>query len=76
MDGAGITRLKDLDARKMPAGAAAAASASIGNSRSIYETGILSHVNASAKERGARPGMAVKEFVEMIVAAARKTKGV
>ncbi|MBN9009143.1 MAG: hypothetical protein J0H63_03085 [Rhizobiales bacterium] len=41
MDGAGITRLADLDKRGMPAGAAAAASASIGNSRSIYERGVL-----------------------------------
>jgi uncharacterized protein YunC (DUF1805 family) len=72
MDGAGITRLKDLDTRKMPAGAASAASASIGNSRSIYETGILSHVNEAAKERGAKTGMAVKDFVEMLLAEARK----
>jgi len=68
MDGAGITRLADLDARGMPAGAAAAASASIGDSRSIYNEGILSHVNASAAARGARPGMAVKAFIEKLIA--------
>ncbi len=71
MDGAGITRLADLDTRGMPAGAAAAASASIGNARSIYETGILSHVNEAAAKRGTRTGMAVKDFVEMLLAEGR-----
>lgn len=70
MDGAGITRLADLDQRGMPAGAASAASASIGNSRSIYETGVLSHVNEAAAKRGARPGMAVRDFVAMLIAGA------
>ena len=46
--------------------------ASIGNSRSIYETGILSHVNDAAKKRGARSGMAVKDFVEMLLGQERK----
>jgi hypothetical protein len=73
MDEAGVSRLPDLDRRGMPAGAAAAASAAIGNARSIYETGILSRVTESAARRGARPGMPVREFVEMLLAEARAT---
>jgi hypothetical protein len=70
-DGAGVSRLADLDRRGMPAGAAAAASASIGNSRSIYATGVLSHVNEAARSQGGVPGMAVQEFIELLLAAAR-----
>jgi hypothetical protein len=35
MDAAGVSRLPDLDAKRIPAGAAAAMSARIGDSRSI-----------------------------------------
>ena len=45
-DQAGISRLADLDQGQMPAGAAAAASARIGDARSIYHDGVLSHVTA------------------------------
>jgi hypothetical protein len=72
MDGAGISRLADLDKRGMVAGAASADSAPIGDSRAIYGQGILSHVNATAAKRGARPGMAVKEFVDLLIAAAKQ----
>lgn len=71
-DQAGISRLALLDARHIPAGAAAAASAPIGDARAIYRDGILSHVNETAAARGARPGMAVAAFVEMLLAAARR----
>jgi len=74
MDQAGISRLADLDKRGMPAGAAAAATAAIGDSRSIYREGMLSHVNRAAAERGARPGMAVKDFVDILLTAARERR--
>jgi hypothetical protein len=67
MDGAGITRLADLDRRRMPAGAAAAASAAIGNSRQIHDDGVLSHVNEAARARGIVPGMKVREAVERLL---------
>jgi hypothetical protein len=70
MDQAGISRLADLDQRGTPAGAATAASAAIGDSRSIYRDGVLSHVNHAAAERGARPGMAVKDVIGILLAAA------
>jgi hypothetical protein len=70
-DGAGITRLADLDGRGIIAGAVAAASAPIGDSRAIYGQGRLSHVNARAAAAGARPGMPLRDFVAALVAAAR-----
>lgn len=66
LDGAGITRLADLDGRAMPAGAAAAASAAIGNSRQIFAEGLLSSVNRTAQEAGIVPGMAVRAAVEIL----------
>jgi hypothetical protein len=72
MDEAGIRRLPLLDQRGIPAGAVAAASAPIGNSRRIYQEGVLSHVNATAAARGAAPGMPLLEFVERLLADARK----
>ena len=68
MDAAGISRLPDLDAKGIPAGAAAAMSASIGDSRSIYRDGILSHVNRMAAAEGATPGMSVHDFVTVLLA--------
>jgi hypothetical protein len=72
LDGAGISRLPELDARAMPAGAVAADSAPIGDSRAIYADGVLSHVNRAALARGARPGMALRHFIAMLIADARK----
>jgi hypothetical protein len=66
MDNAGITRLADLDKRRMPAGAASAASAAIGNSRQIHAEGILSAVNETARARGIVPGMSVRAAVEIL----------
>jgi hypothetical protein len=71
-DNAGILRLADLDKRGIPAGTASAASAAIGDSRDIYENGILSFVNDSAASRGAAPGMTVKAFVARLIELARK----
>lgn len=71
-DNAGIQRLADLDSRGIPAGTASAASAAIGDSRDIYENGILSYVNDSAARLGAAPGMTVKAFVGRLIEAARR----
>ena len=67
MDGAGVARLPVLDGRNIPAGAASCASASIGNSRSILRSGILSHVNATAAARGAHAGMTVVDAVTSLI---------
>ena len=72
MDGAGIARLPDLDRRGIPAGAVSADSAPIGDSRALYHDGVLSHVNDTAARLGARPGMRLKDFVEILTAAAKR----
>jgi hypothetical protein len=71
MDGAGIARLAPLDRRGIPAGAVSADSAPIGDARALYHDGVLSHVNETAARAGARPGMRLKAFVDILTAAAR-----
>jgi hypothetical protein len=71
MNGAGIARLADLDQRGVVAGTTSAASAPIGDSRALYRDGILSHVNSAAERAGARVGMSLKEFVDLVIAAAK-----
>jgi uncharacterized protein YunC (DUF1805 family) len=71
MDGAGIARLVPLDARNIPAGAVSADSAPIGDARALYHDGVLSHVNQAAERAGAKPGMTLKEFVDILTAAAK-----
>ncbi len=66
LDGAGVRRLADLDARGIPAGAVSADSAPIGDARAIYADGILSHVNASATKRGAAVGQPLRAFVDAL----------
>jgi hypothetical protein len=67
MDAAGISRLPTLDERNIVAGAASADSAAIGDSRDIYQRGVLSHVNSTAAAIGAKPGLAIHSFVEMLI---------
>jgi hypothetical protein len=75
MDGAGIARLAGLDQRGVVAGAISADSAPIGDSRALYHDGILSHVNAAATRLGGRVGMPLKEFVDLLIAAAGQQRG-
>jgi uncharacterized protein YunC (DUF1805 family) len=72
MDGAGIARLVDLDQKGIAAGTTSADSAPIGDSRALYRDGVLSHVNAVAAKLGGRAGMPLKEFVDLLIAAARQ----
>lgn len=64
-DGAGITRLPALAARGIPAGTVSAASARIGDAKSCYEDGVISHVNDVAARAGALPGMTARDFVAL-----------
>ncbi len=68
LDNAGIARLPTLDARKIPAGTASAASASIGDARSIYGVGIVSHLNATATNLGLTVGMSIRAAVSKLLA--------
>ena len=74
MDGAGIARLADLDKKGIVAGTTSADSAPIGDSRALYRDGILSHINGAAAQLGGRPGMPLKEFVDLLIAASKPRK--
>jgi uncharacterized protein YunC (DUF1805 family) len=63
VDEAGVTRLPALDVRGVAAGTVAAASARIGDARSLFEDGILSRINARAAALGIAPGMTARDFV-------------
>jgi hypothetical protein len=68
LDAAGIARLPLLDERGIAAGTASADSAAIGDARSIYEHGVLSHVNRTAATLGAAPGVSIRKFIADLVA--------
>jgi hypothetical protein len=72
MDGAGIARLGDLDRKGIVAGATSADSAPIGDSRALYHDGVLSHVNGPAARGGGRVGMTLKDFIDVLIAAAKR----
>ena len=59
---AGVTRLPALADRGIPAAAVDGMTARIGDARSLWETGVLAHLNAPAAVRGARVGMNAREF--------------
>jgi len=65
-DRIGITRLPALGERGIPAVTVDCMSARIGDGRSAWETGVISHVNAPASVLGAAPGMTVKAFAALI----------
>jgi hypothetical protein len=72
MDGAGIARLADLDRKGIVAGATSADSAPIGDSRALYRDGILSHVNGPAARAGGQAGMTLRDFIDVLIAAAKR----
>ena len=72
VDGAGIARLDDLDRKGIVAGAISADSAPIGDSRALHHDGILSHVNGATSLRAGRVGMKLKDFIEVLIAAAKR----
>jgi len=59
-DGAGISRLPALDGRGIAGLTVSAASARIGDAVSLYEDGIVSHANATARRLGASAGEPLK----------------
>ena len=67
LDGAGISRLADLDARGMPAAAVSCFSAEIGSATSSWATGVISHVNRSARAEGLLVGMTVQDSVSILL---------
>jgi hypothetical protein len=63
IDGAGLTRLPALDARWVAAFTVSAASARIGDARSIFQDGVISAMNETAARLGARVGARASEIL-------------
>ena len=68
IDRAGISRLPALAGRGIIAATVAGDSARIGDARSLWETGVLSHVNAPARAAGIAPGLTVPAFAAAVLA--------
>lgn len=68
-DNAGISRLAVLDARGIAGVTVAAHSARIGQARSAWQSGVLSHANARARQLGSRAGQSVQEWARMMARA-------
>jgi hypothetical protein len=66
-DGAGWSRLAALDARGIAAATVSCDSARIGEGRSTYETGVLSHANEAARRLDVREGMTCREAVARLL---------
>lgn len=66
IDMAGVQRLGILDRNSTPAVTVDAMTARIGDARSAWESGIISHINTHATKRGVTVGMTVPTFVELL----------
>ena len=66
IDMAGIQRLDILDQNATPAVTVDAMTARIGDARSAWESGIISHINSHAAKRGVTVGMTVPTFVDLL----------
>ena len=66
IDMAGIQRLEILDKVVVPAVTVDATTARIGDARSAWESGIISHLNAQAAKRGVTVGMTVPTFAKLL----------
>ena len=66
-DHAGIAALDMLEAKSVAAGAVAHTSARIGDSRDMWEHGVISHLNASARKLGLVPGSSLREALTTLV---------
>ena len=67
-DRIGISRLPALAARGIAAATVDCMSARIGDGRSIWESGLISHLNVVASRIGAVRGISVRDFVRLIAA--------
>jgi len=65
-DHIGITRLPVLAARGIPAAAVDCMSARIGDGRSMWKSGLISHVNEAAAQLGIARGMSVRDFARAV----------
>ena len=70
-DRIGISRLPVLAARGIPAATVDCMSARIGDGRSMWESGLLSHVNIVAAKMGVARGIHVQDFARTIATSSR-----
>lgn len=66
-DGVGITRLPAMDARGIAGATVDCQTARIGDARSVWETGVISHINDTAAAMGAAVGMTTKAFADCVI---------
>lgn len=66
IDNAGISRLPALDERGIAAATVDAWTARIGDGRSTFEDGVISHLNRTARGMGGEVGMSAREFVRAV----------
>ena len=66
LDGAGIAALPLLQAHGIAACTVAHDTARIGEAASTLATGVVSHANAAAAALGARPGLALSEWLRPV----------
>jgi len=71
IDGIGITRLPALDKRGIAGVTFDCMTARIGDARSHWETGRVSHANETARRMGVKVGMSAPEFADAVRKAAR-----
>lgn len=68
-DDAGIASLHMLEAKGVAAGTVSHTSARIGDSQDMWDHGVVSHVNATAKALGIAPGQALKTILTQLTSA-------
>ena len=68
-DNAGISRLPTLDQRGIAAATLDHKSCRIGDARSAWATGIVSHCNESARALGVNPGISAVQFTRKVIGA-------
>jgi hypothetical protein len=68
-DSAGVAALAMLEARGIAAGTVSHQTARIGDSRDMWEQGVISHANTLAAKRGLQPGLRLKDALLAIVGA-------
>lgn len=66
IDMAGVQRLEILDQNSTPAVTVDTMTARIGDARSAWKSGVISHINKQAAKRGVTVGMTVPTFVELL----------